>query len=493
MILQEHAVPWHDVKAQWRQLAEFMYPVWVIAQREIKDTLRDWRIVLPIAILVTGFPFLANFAASRGIAFVNQYGAGLIIERLLPFLMLVVAFFPSSFSLVIALETFVGEKERRSLESLLATPLSNGQLYLGKLIASSVPPIIASYIGIIFYLVLLRVSLDWRPGFSLLLASFVMATAQTLVMVTGAVIVSSQSTSVRAANLLASFIIIPMTFLLQAQAGTLLFANYTALWMIALFLLVMTLLLLRLGIRLFDREHLLGRDIDQIDLPGIWHTFRDAALPKGPLSLYFQEIPRILRGTRTELWITVLTILIGGLIVGWWGTANFSLPVEAFALDDLLTVEGIQEAISATNLISEFSVRWIFVNNIRALLFAGFLGLFSMGVLAQLLLMTPIAIIAYVALQVGNIGINPWLFVAIFVLPHGIIELPAAIVATAQTMRMGDVILSPPEEQGGVLGVVREIGHFVKLFIFLVLPLLLLAAWLEVHITPRVVVHFLGA
>ncbi|NMC78772.1 MAG: ABC transporter permease subunit, partial [Chloroflexi bacterium] len=296
---------------------EELRPALVVMRREIKDTLRDWRLVVPIVILVTIFPFLANFAASRGLDFVNQYGATLIIERLLPFLMLVVGFFPSTFSLVIALETFVGEKERRSLEPLLATPLTNFQLYLGKLLAATIPPVLASYLGMTVYLVMVWLTVVWYPSLSLLLVSFVLATAEALVMVTGAVIVSSQSTSVRAANLLASFIIIPMAFLLQAEAGLLLFSNFQALWLIALFLIVLNVLLMRLGVRAFDREHLLGRDIDQIDLKNGWRTFWEAAWPRGGLrGLYLREIPQQLRALRPELALTVLVILAGAWVIG---------------------------------------------------------------------------------------------------------------------------------------------------------------------------------
>ena len=59
-------------------------------------------------------------------------------------------------------------------------------------------------------------------------------------------------------------------------------------------------------------------------------------------------------------------------------------------------------------------------------------------------------------------------------------------------MRMGDVILSPPEKGGGIDGILREIGHFVKLFVSVVLPLLLLAAWIEARITPHLLLNFLG-
>jgi stage II sporulation protein M len=115
-----------------------------------------------------------------------------------------------------------------------------------------------------------------------------------------------------------------------------------------------------------------------------------------------------------------------------------------------------------------------------------------MGVLAVLLLMTPVGIILYLTFQVSAVGINPWLFVTVLVLPHGIFELPAAIIATAQAMRMGDIILSPPEQGGGVSGMIREVGYFLKLFVTVVAPLLLAAAFIERWVTPYLAVRFLS-
>jgi uncharacterized membrane protein SpoIIM required for sporulation/ABC-type transport system involved in multi-copper enzyme maturation permease subunit len=469
------------------------FPVWVVLRREMRDTLRDWRIVIPIVILVIGFPFLANFAAYRGMEFVNQYGASLIIERLLPFLMLVVGFFPSSFSLVIALETFVGEKERRSLETLLATPLTDLQLYIGKLLAATIPPVLASYLGMITYLLLMGFTLNWWPPFSLLLVSMTLATIQSLIMVSGAVIVSSQSTSVRAANLLASFIIIPMAFLLQVEAGLLLFADYTVLWAIALCLALITILMVRLGIRVFNREQLLGRDIDELNLRHALRVFWKAAWPHhGLKALYIREIPAILRGMRPELLITTVVILAGGISVGIWGVQHFPLPVGAFNMAEIQDLETMGAMVAQSGLLSSFSTWAIFSHNVRALLLAAGGALVSLGILALLLLMAPVAIITYIVAQIGGIGLNPWMFLAVTVLPHGIIELPVAILATAQAMRMGDVLLSPPAEGGGINGILREIGHFVKLFVSVALPLLLLAAWIEAHITPRLLLNFLG-
>ncbi len=487
---KERSIP-QEINERWNHLWSELQPSLVVTWREIIDTLRDWRIILPIVVLVTVFPFLANFAAHQGLGFVNKYGADLIIERLFPFLMLVVGFFPSTFSLVIALETFVGEKERHSLEPLLATPLTDTQLYVGKLLAATIPPILASYLGMVVYTLLLWFSLNWRPSLELLLISFALATTKAFVMVAGAVIVSSQSTSVRAANLVASFIIIPMAFLLQGEAGLLLFANYTALWWIVAFLFVVDILLIRLGVRIFDREHLLGRHIDHLDLKKAWRVFRNAVWPRqGIKALYLKEIPTLLKAIWPELLITAGTILIGGILIGLWGDAKFPLPAEAFDFEATMDREAIEQAVVDIGLLPSFSVVAIFVNNVRSLLLGGFLALFSMGVLAILLLMIPIAIIAYLTFQVGALGIPPWGFVATFVLPHGIFELPAAIVLTAQAMRMGDVILNPPEDGGGIEGIIREIGHFIKLLVALVAPLLLLAAWIETEITPQLVMDF---
>ena len=205
-------------------------PALIITNREVRDQFRDWRIIFPIVILTIFFPSLMNFTARQAVTFVERYGAPLIGYRLIPFLLMVVGFFPISVSLVIALESFVGEKERHSIEPLLCTPLSDWQLYLGKLLAAMVPPLLASYLGIGVYLLGTYLQVGWRPDPVLLLQIVLLTTVQALVMVSGAVVVSTQTTSVRAANLLASFIIIPMALLIQGESVIMFWARYSVLW-----------------------------------------------------------------------------------------------------------------------------------------------------------------------------------------------------------------------------------------------------------------------
>lgn len=143
---------------------------WIITVREVRDTLRDWRLVGPILLLTLFFPLLMDATAQVSLSFTSRYGgADILAWRIVPFLLMIVGFFPVSFSLIIALEIFVGEKERNSLEPLLAMPISDRQLYMGKLLAAMIPPVLAAYLGIGVYLVGLGFTMHYTPPASLLI------------------------------------------------------------------------------------------------------------------------------------------------------------------------------------------------------------------------------------------------------------------------------------------------------------------------------------
>src|SRR5690606_5500380 len=131
----------------------------------------------------------------------------MVAERTIPFPLMIVGFFPISTSLVFAPEPFLGEEELRSLDPLPSTPPTNTDLCIGKTLAAMCPPLVASYGGMLVYLGgLVFGELAWRPQTMLVIQIMLLTTVQALVMVTGTVVVSSQTTSTRAANLLASFI-----------------------------------------------------------------------------------------------------------------------------------------------------------------------------------------------------------------------------------------------------------------------------------------------
>src|SRR5262245_18465633 len=217
-----------------------------IARREVTDTLSDWRILVPMFILSFILPELLIAAAGYAIDFVGDPNT---IVLLVPFAMLMVGFIPASFSLITALETFVGERERNSLEALLAMPIYDGALYLGKLVSSLLPPLLSSFVALSVFGISLRAA---RPdlffrGLNLQYFTIVvlLISAKSLLMVGGAVIISTHTTSIRAANLLASFVLLPTAAVVQLEALLMISGRWDVLQIVALLLVVVAIALVR--------------------------------------------------------------------------------------------------------------------------------------------------------------------------------------------------------------------------------------------------------
>lgn len=478
----------------------------IVTRRELRDSLRDWRIIAPIVLLTFGFPFLAQFIAATFSGFVEDFGAQIIAGRTIPFLLMVVGFFPISISLVIALETFVGEKERRSLEPLLSTPLSNTELYIGKTLSAMIPPLIASYGGMIVYgASLIFGALEWRPQAMLIVQIVLLTTVQALVMVTGAVVVSSQTTSTRAANLLASFIIIPMTLLIQGESAIMFLApdaespsGIGALWAIIIGMAIVCILLLRVGNAIFNREELLGRTLDQLNLKSSFRrivqwvrAIDDKGTPAPNLIIWYTQGMRVsLKRLGMAMWVTLLVFivaLVAGVVIGQFSEFQLALPQG-------VSNQEIAENLSVTTglFFGDRPVMAIFSNNFRILLGALLTGLFSFGVAALILTPTVYLVVGYVFVQIAKAGYDLTFFVPA-ILTHGIVEIPVIVLATAAAVRLGAVVTR--QVPGSTVGHAWTValGDALKIFIGLVIPGLLLAAVIEAYVTPLVVRALLGA
>jgi len=463
----------------------------LVAGREIRDQLRDWRILAPIALLTLFFPVLMNFTAREAVGFVNRYGAPLIGERLIPFLLMVVGFFPISISLVIALESFAGERERLSLEPLLATPLTDAQLYLGKMIASLMPPLTASYLGIGVYLIGLAVQIGWTPPPALLLQVLLLTTGQAVVMVSGAVVISSQTTSVRAANLLASFIIIPISQLIIGESMIMFWGRYSILWWILLALLIMAIVLGRMGMQMFNREELLGREIDILNLRLGWRVFWEAfrgganSLTSWYRSVLSETLPR-LRGAL----LLMAGLLAAGYAIGVHLASIYTLPADLVRLEGI--GEGLAEQMARFGMLSGRGLAWVVINNVRAMALASLLGGVTFGVVGVVLLMTPIGLVGYFAANVALAGGDAPRFLLALVAPHAVLEVPAALLAGAAIMRLGLAVISPPEGRSLGHAWLTALARWARIMAGIVLPILIAAATLEVFVTPLVAARLLA-
>lgn len=466
-------------------------PALVITRREARDHFRDWRIIGPVLLLIIILPVFMNYASGRFLDFADRYGAHIEAGQVYPFLLMVVGFFPITVALVLALESFVGEKERRSLEPLLSSPLSDFQIYFGKLLAALIPALMASYLGMVLYLVWMYLQGIWFPGGVQILQIFVLATTNCLLMVSGAVVVSSQTTSMRAANILAVFIIIPMAILLQAESAVIVWSNNAVLFWTLLGEIAVAVLLIRIGVAHFNREELIGREFDSFDLRSgfnsFWNDFRGEA--SSPWDWYRHELGKTFAKMRLPA-ILVTVVLIGGVILGASLADEFVIPPEL--INDATLQNGGIVGIQELRFFDDSSIPMVWLNNLRTVFLATFAGLLSFGVLALIVMVVPILFIGFFAATTASAGLSPLLFLLAFVLPHGILEIPALIIAGAAILRLGAAIASPAPGKTISEAWLGAAADWAKVMVGLVLPLLLGAAALEVLLTPRIVTWLFG-
>lgn len=466
--------------------------VWLVAGRELKDQFRDWRVLTPMIILILCFPVLMNEFAKQTVDFLNQYDANLILDRLVPFSIMIIGFFPITISLVVALEAFVGEKERGTIEPILSAPLDNWQLYFGKLLVGVATPLVASYLSILLYMIMITHQGLELPSFSVMLQLIFLTTAHATLMVSAAIVISVQSTSVKAANLLASFIVIPVAILMQGEAVMLFWGNEQVLWLAVVGVTIISLLLIRVGIAHFQREYLLGREIDVINLRWIWRTFWENFI--GGAHSVGEWYGRVLGSAMRRIAPAIFAVaLIAGvsLWMGYdWVMVNVSEVVEKASPENLEKIAArVREMPDLSSLQGSINAPFLFLNNTRAVAVIFLAGLVSFSVLGVLLYMVNIGVIGGLYALFQLLGIQPWPIFLAGVVPHGIFELPALMIGSAVVLYMGVAIVTP--QTGKSMGEVmlELLADWAKIFLGLVVPLLAVAAVIEAYITPALLVN----
>ena len=252
-----------------------------ILRREWSETVRNRllmsTILLPPIILTVAPLVLASVVGDRALppelatqvlaqrpewaAFNEAELAGAFaVQQFLAFFLLMPAYIPLS----IATFSIIGEKQARTLEPVLATPIRTIELLAGKSIAALVPGVLAGWATYVVFVAL--ASIVYGPNLfgvvtdsSWLAGVFILGPAVGLSSVVAGVIVSARVNDPRVAQQIGGIIIVPIIAVTLLQAtGTLLVgaAGYIAL---AAIILIVSLIGLRLGVSLFDREAILTR------------------------------------------------------------------------------------------------------------------------------------------------------------------------------------------------------------------------------------------
>lgn len=465
--------------------------IWMVARREFMDQFRDWRIVAPMLILVSVFPFIADDTTRIAVNFMNRYGGEVILAHLIPFVVLVIGFFPLSFTLVVALESFVGEKERGTIEPLLSSPLEDRHMYLGKLLVGITTPLAFSYASIGIYLILVSRREVTFPSAYILALIFLLTFAHAILMVSSAIIISVQATTIRSANLLASFVVVPVAFLLQGETFLIFWGNEDVLWFAIVGVTLLSVLLVRLGLSHFRREYLLGREIDTLNFKQIGRTFRDRFV--GSANSVFEwfstELPLTLKQLRQPLRVIYGLAIVAGIVSYLWVVieAPSYLHLTQERLTELRT--SITENPINLNTLGDRlpSAPLLFYYNARTTVVTLLLGLVSFGTMGLTVFIANIALVGGVLGGAQLVGYSPWLVFAVGILPHGIFELPAIFLATAAMLKVGAQLVTPQSEKSLGEVLLLSLADWLRVFVGLVLPLLAVAALIEIYITPALI------
>ena len=185
---------------------------------------------------------------------------GLILNNIMPPFFLIVPIMASS---VMAASSFVVEKEKHTLETLLYSPLSLRQLFQSKILAGLSVGIMISYISFVAMLLVVEMEVFFltgnliTPGISWLIIMLLIAPSFSLVAIAVTVRSSAKAKTIEEAQQRAVFLIFPILALVIGQFTGILLLNSWILLGLGAVLVVLDVLLMRGAAGKFTYEKLL--------------------------------------------------------------------------------------------------------------------------------------------------------------------------------------------------------------------------------------------
>ncbi len=172
---------------------------------------------------------------------------------------------PLMLSCIIAAEAFVGEKERKTLEALLYTPATDGELFLGKALAALIPGIVYTWVNFAIFAVVTNsagfpvMGRIWFPTASWWGLMIFVVPAVALLGVSATVIISTRVKTFMEAYQASGVLVLLIIMLMVAQSTGLLFLSPFVAVLVGLAFFAIDALLIWIGIRMFSRSELIAR------------------------------------------------------------------------------------------------------------------------------------------------------------------------------------------------------------------------------------------
>lgn len=269
------------------------HKVWLVFRKDWLEIKRNWQVLLPIIILPLIFavvfptiivligsvptqdPSMQDFQSLiPNLPFDVQEQLAQMTPNQVTIYIMTVYFFAPFFliipvmaSSVMGSDSFAGERERKTIEALLATPISDSELLLGKILVSFIPAIVITVISFIIYTAIVDVitfgmfGMLILPNIVWLIMIFGVAPTLALCSIGLTVIISAKVKGFKEAQQISVLLLLPLLGLVFAQvSGALILGPIILSVLIGIFALV-DVAVFYVGIKMFRREEILAKPV----------------------------------------------------------------------------------------------------------------------------------------------------------------------------------------------------------------------------------------
>jgi ABC-type Na+ efflux pump permease subunit len=237
---------------------------WIIAEKDFaifrKKKSVIYSVVLFPLFVSIGLPLVIQSSGSK---------SGGIPTEVLPTLLNAFSFFfiigAVTLPTAIASYSLVGEKIQKSIEPLLATPTTEGEILLGKSIAAFLPPIAAIYIGAIIFMIFTdvltysKLGYLYYPNWNIGVIMLLLVPLGSILSIEFDILISSRVNDVRAAQQLGGMVALPFAGIYVVGEASVISLDAMNLLIICAILVAIDVILFYVSKAVFRREEILTK------------------------------------------------------------------------------------------------------------------------------------------------------------------------------------------------------------------------------------------
>jgi ABC-2 type transport system permease protein len=238
---------------------------WIIAEKDLAIFRKKKSVIYSVVL----FPLFVSIGLPLILQFSDGSKSGGIPAEALPIVINAFSFLfitgAVTLPTAIASYSLVGEKVQKSIEPLLATPTTEGEILLGKSIAAFLPPIAAIYMGAAIFMALID-SLTYStfgyfyfPNWNMGVIMLLLAPLGSILSIEFDILVSSRVNDVRAAQQLGGMVALPFAGIYVLAEADVLSLETTNLLLICASLVAIDVILFYISEGVFRGEKILTK------------------------------------------------------------------------------------------------------------------------------------------------------------------------------------------------------------------------------------------